>query len=160
MRNTDDTQSIASDDDDADFLDDHNFLDESDEVDADVDEDSKERNRKFFLKKKVNEDQNLDKARKNGVVWTKLKNGEDLSLRKKINSSEKPGPTSYAARNMDNTNEPMETQIVKKKRGRPPKILNGEDEVKSKKARVEEQVLETKRGPGRPRKARHALVME
>ncbi|RNA27478.1 hypothetical protein BpHYR1_019392, partial [Brachionus plicatilis] len=52
LRNTVDTQSIASDDDDADFLDDHNFLDEFDEVDADVDDDSKERNRKFFLKKK------------------------------------------------------------------------------------------------------------
>lgn len=54
----------------------------------------------------------------------------------------------------------METQIVKKKRGRPPKILNGEDKFKSKKARADEQVLETKRGPGRPRNPRHALVME
>ncbi|RNA31187.1 hypothetical protein BpHYR1_015938 [Brachionus plicatilis] len=52
LRNTDDTQSIASDDYNADFLDDHNFLDEFDEVDADFDEDSKERNKKFFLKKK------------------------------------------------------------------------------------------------------------
>ncbi|RMZ93494.1 hypothetical protein BpHYR1_025849 [Brachionus plicatilis] len=52
LRNTDDTQSIASYDDDADFLDDHNFLDEFDEVDADVDEYSKERNKKFFLMKK------------------------------------------------------------------------------------------------------------
>ncbi|RNA04988.1 gag-pol fusion, partial [Brachionus plicatilis] len=52
LRNTDDTQFIASDDDDADFLDDHNFLDEFDEVDADIDEDSKERNIKFPLKKK------------------------------------------------------------------------------------------------------------
>ncbi|RNA39473.1 hypothetical protein BpHYR1_042339 [Brachionus plicatilis] len=52
LRNTDDTQFIASDDDDADFLDDQNFVDEFDEVDAEVDEDSKERNRKFFMKKK------------------------------------------------------------------------------------------------------------
>ncbi|RNA41249.1 hypothetical protein BpHYR1_034619 [Brachionus plicatilis] len=52
LRNTDDTQFIASDDDDSDFLDDHNFLDEFGEVDADIDEDSKERKRKFFLKKK------------------------------------------------------------------------------------------------------------
>ncbi|RNA17013.1 hypothetical protein BpHYR1_042707 [Brachionus plicatilis] len=50
LRNTGDTQSIASDDDDVGFLDDHNFLDEFDEVDADVDQDSKERKRKFFLK--------------------------------------------------------------------------------------------------------------
>ncbi|RNA27479.1 hypothetical protein BpHYR1_033784 [Brachionus plicatilis] len=48
-------------------------------------------------------DQNLDKTRKIVVVWTKLKNGEDLSLRKKINFNEKPGPTSYATRNIDNT---------------------------------------------------------
>ncbi|RNA26188.1 hypothetical protein BpHYR1_016056 [Brachionus plicatilis] len=53
LRNTDDTQSIASDDDDADFLDDHKFLDEFNEVDADFDEDSKERKRKFFMKKKL-----------------------------------------------------------------------------------------------------------
>ncbi|RNA43817.1 hypothetical protein BpHYR1_020667 [Brachionus plicatilis] len=52
LRNTDDTQFIASDDDNADFLDDHNFLDEFDEVDADIDEDSIDRNSKFFLKKK------------------------------------------------------------------------------------------------------------
>ncbi|RNA02493.1 hypothetical protein BpHYR1_023595 [Brachionus plicatilis] len=52
LRNTGDTQSIASDDGDANFLDDHNILNEFDEVDADVDEDSKERKRKFFLKKK------------------------------------------------------------------------------------------------------------
>ncbi|RNA03713.1 hypothetical protein BpHYR1_028270 [Brachionus plicatilis] len=42
LRNTNDTQSIASDDNDADFLDDDNFLDEFDELDA-VDEDSNER---------------------------------------------------------------------------------------------------------------------
>ncbi|RNA24798.1 hypothetical protein BpHYR1_043353 [Brachionus plicatilis] len=65
LSTTDDTQSIASDDDDADFLGDHNFLDEFDEVDADVDEGSKERKRKFFLNtiNRVNEDQNLDKKR-------------------------------------------------------------------------------------------------
>ncbi|RNA33160.1 hypothetical protein BpHYR1_009750 [Brachionus plicatilis] len=51
----------------------------------------------------VNVDQNLDKTRKIEVVWTKLKNGVDLSLREKINFNEKPGPTSYATRNMDNT---------------------------------------------------------
>ncbi|RNA05656.1 hypothetical protein BpHYR1_025868 [Brachionus plicatilis] len=51
----------------------------------------------------VNLDQNLDKTRKIEVVWTKLKNGENLSLRKKINFKEKPGPTSYATRNIDNT---------------------------------------------------------
>ncbi|RMZ98361.1 hypothetical protein BpHYR1_037502 [Brachionus plicatilis] len=100
LRNTDDTQSIASDYDDADFLDDHYSLDEFDKVDGVVDEDYKERKRKFFLKKmKVNKDQNLDKTSKIGVVWTKLKNGEDLSLRKKFNFDEKPGPTSHATRN-------------------------------------------------------------
>ncbi|RNA27674.1 hypothetical protein BpHYR1_013293 [Brachionus plicatilis] len=52
---------------------------------------------------RVNEDQNLDKTSKLGVVWTKLKNGEDLSLRKKINFNEKPGPISYASSNIDNT---------------------------------------------------------
>ncbi|RNA41878.1 hypothetical protein BpHYR1_020987 [Brachionus plicatilis] len=52
---------------------------------------------------RVNVDQNLDKTRKIEVVWTKLRNGEDLSQRKKINSNEKPGPTSYATRNIDNT---------------------------------------------------------
>ncbi|CAF1084562.1 unnamed protein product [Brachionus calyciflorus] len=50
-----------------------------------------------------NVDPNLDKTSKNGVVWTKLKCGEDLSLRKKINFTEKPGPTSYATRNIDST---------------------------------------------------------
>ncbi|RNA30171.1 hypothetical protein BpHYR1_046594 [Brachionus plicatilis] len=34
---------------------------------------------------------------------TKLKNGEDLSLRKKINFNERSEPTSYATRNIDNT---------------------------------------------------------
>ncbi|RMZ98168.1 hypothetical protein BpHYR1_003868 [Brachionus plicatilis] len=42
LRNTVYTQSIASDDDDAHFMDDDNYLDEFDEVDAD--EDSNERN--------------------------------------------------------------------------------------------------------------------
>ncbi|RMZ95621.1 hypothetical protein BpHYR1_051798 [Brachionus plicatilis] len=46
LSNNDDTQSIASDNDDVDFL------EEFDEVDADVDDDSKERKRKSFLKKK------------------------------------------------------------------------------------------------------------
>ena len=52
---------------------------------------------------RVNEDQNIDKTSKIGVIWTKLKNGEDLSVRKKIYFNEKPGPTSYATRNIDNT---------------------------------------------------------
>ncbi|RNA21290.1 hypothetical protein BpHYR1_022697 [Brachionus plicatilis] len=43
---------------------------------------------------RANLDQNLDKTRKIGVVWTKLKNGEDLS---------RSEPTSYATRNIDNT---------------------------------------------------------
>ncbi|RNA20814.1 hypothetical protein BpHYR1_007307 [Brachionus plicatilis] len=43
---------------------------------------------------RVNEDQNIGKTSKIGVIWTKLKNGEDLS---------KPAPTSYATRNKDNT---------------------------------------------------------
>ncbi|RNA27897.1 hypothetical protein BpHYR1_030466 [Brachionus plicatilis] len=81
LRNTDDTQSIASDDDD-------NFLDGFDENDADVDEDSNERD--IFLKKKrekvddtnqqiidliessinrLNDDQNLNKTSKIGIVW-------------------------------------------------------------------------------------------
>ncbi|CAF1062384.1 unnamed protein product [Brachionus calyciflorus] len=43
LRNIDDTQSIASDDDNADYLDDDNYLDEFDETDVDIDRDSHER---------------------------------------------------------------------------------------------------------------------
>ncbi|RMZ93349.1 hypothetical protein BpHYR1_048400, partial [Brachionus plicatilis] len=52
---------------------------------------------------RVNEDQNNDKTSKIVVIWTKLRNGEDLSVRKKNYFNEKPGPTSYATRNIDNT---------------------------------------------------------
>ncbi|RNA06461.1 hypothetical protein BpHYR1_000392 [Brachionus plicatilis] len=47
-------------------------------------------------------DPNLDKTSKSNVIWTRLKDGEETSVRKKISFDQKPGPTSYAARQIDN----------------------------------------------------------
>ncbi|RNA27732.1 hypothetical protein BpHYR1_041482 [Brachionus plicatilis] len=82
LRNTDDTQSLASDNDDADFLGNHNFLDEFDEVDADVHE-KKE--------KIIFEEEEVDDTNQHVID----------SIESTINR--KPGPTSYAARNIVNT---------------------------------------------------------
>ncbi|CAF0911108.1 unnamed protein product, partial [Brachionus calyciflorus] len=48
-------------------------------------------------------DPNLDKTSKSNIIWTRLKVGEATSVRKKISFDQKPGPTSYAARQIDNT---------------------------------------------------------
>ncbi|RNA43196.1 hypothetical protein BpHYR1_000479, partial [Brachionus plicatilis] len=89
LRNTGDNQYMASDDDDSDFLDDDNFLDEFDRVDADVDEDYNEReileeeevndtNQIIYSIEStingVNENQNRDMTSKIGVVWTIVEN--------------------------------------------------------------------------------------
>ena len=48
-------------------------------------------------------DPNLNKTRKSNVIWTRLKDGEETSVRKIICFDQKPGPTSYAARQIDDT---------------------------------------------------------
>ncbi|RNA19779.1 hypothetical protein BpHYR1_048873 [Brachionus plicatilis] len=49
-------------------------------------------------------DPNLARTRKSNVIWTGLKDGEETSMRKKINFEQKAGPTSYATRYIDNSN--------------------------------------------------------
>lgn len=52
------------------------------------------------------DDPNLDKTSKSNIIWTRLKNGEETSLRKKIVFDEcktKPGLTTYATRRIDQT---------------------------------------------------------
>lgn len=48
-------------------------------------------------------DPNIDGTSKSNVIWTRLKDGEETRMRKKINFEQKPGPTSYATRHIDNS---------------------------------------------------------
>ncbi|RMZ95679.1 piggyBac transposable element-derived 3-like [Brachionus plicatilis] len=46
---------------------------------------------------------NLDKTSKAGVHWTKLDDGDETGIRKRIVFNEKSGPTSFAASRIDST---------------------------------------------------------
>ncbi|RNA20409.1 hypothetical protein BpHYR1_037761 [Brachionus plicatilis] len=88
LRNTDDTQFIASDDDDAKEVDDTSQH-VIDSIESTIN--------------RVNLDQNLDKTKKNWSCLDKAKEWRKFITKKKINFNERSEPTSYATRNKDNT---------------------------------------------------------
>ncbi|RNA35491.1 piggyBac transposable element-derived 3-like [Brachionus plicatilis] len=96
LRNTDDARSEVSDDNDNDY-EDNDFKEEMEtlktEYDSDEDSDNIE----------PGEETTIDKTSKNGTIWVRLDDGEETNLKKKLNFNEKVGPTSYAARHINET---------------------------------------------------------
>ncbi|CAF1049957.1 unnamed protein product [Brachionus calyciflorus] len=84
LRNANDAESDASDQSDCDF--DKNDFDYSTDDEAEVEYEV-----------------NIVELIYSGVIWTKLKDGDETSIRKRIVVHDKTGPTSYAASRVDDT---------------------------------------------------------
>lgn len=111
LNNVDDVESGSSDDSDFDF-DDDDFESEKESIDSENSSDDKsEVNCDNEIDDQVEsgtdqvdalgQSKNEDKTSKAGVIWTLLNDGEETTVRKRINFHEKTRPTRYAATRVD-----------------------------------------------------------